>query len=109
MTAAATATPVATTPFPRLPIPVASNEHQQGATHMKNTIAAIHRIAADMEAFESLAGGMSEGLRAGVVDPAHVYTLVATQAEAIRLRLVALATDMAGRQDSSAEPGNAAR
>lgn len=107
MTAAATK--VATSTFPRVPIPVASNEHQQGATSMKNSIATLHRIAADMEAFESLASSMSEGLRAGVVDPAHVYTLVATQAEAIRLRLVALATDMAGRQGNSAVAGNATR
>lgn len=71
---------------------------------MKNTIAAIHRLAADMEAFQSLAGAMSEGLRAGVVDPDHVYTLVATQAEAIRLRLVALATDIGQRPASAIEP-----
>lgn len=79
---------------------------------MKNTIAAIHRIAADMEAFESLASGMSEGLRTGVVgvvDPAHVYTLVATQAEAIHLRMIALASDMTGRQDRSPEAGRAVR
>ena len=67
---------------------------------MNITIAAIDRIATDMEAFESLASGMSEGLRAGVVDPAHVYTLVATQAEAIRLRQVALANDMRQRHRS---------
>lgn len=104
MTAAAFATNVAPSTRPLVPIPVASNEHQQGATTMKNTIAAIHRLAADMEAFESLAGAMSEGLRAGVVDPDHVYTLVATQAEAIRRRLVALATDMGQRHASPGEP-----
>lgn len=75
---------------------------------MKNTIATLHRIAADMEAFESLASGMSEGLRAGVVDPAHVYTLVATQAEAIRLRLVALASDMRQRHEGLLEPASTA-
>jgi hypothetical protein len=105
---AATATNVATPTLSRVPIPVASNEHQQGASSMKNTIAAIHRIAADMEAFESLASGMSEGLRAGVVDPAHVYTLVATQAEAIRLRLVALASDMRQRHEGILESASAA-
>lgn len=59
--------------------------------------AAIQRIAIDLEAFESLASGMSEGLRAGVVDPDHIYTLFATQATAIRVRLVALATEMRQR------------
>lgn len=43
-------------------------------------------------ALESLAAGMAAGLRAGMVDADHVYTLMATQTRAINAQLDQVAT-----------------
>ena len=45
-------------------------------------------------ALESLAAGMTTGLRAGMVDAEHVYTLMTTQARAISAQLEEMATTM---------------
>lgn len=45
-------------------------------------------------ALESLAAGMTAGLRAGMVDADHVYTLMATQTRAINAQLEQMATTM---------------
>lgn len=45
-------------------------------------------------ALESLAAGMAAGLRAGVIDADHLYTLMTTQARAINAHLVEMATTM---------------
>jgi hypothetical protein len=47
-----------------------------------------------LAALESLAAGMTAGLRAGMVDADHVYTLVATQTRAIDAQLAKVATAM---------------
>lgn len=47
-----------------------------------------------VEALESLAAGMATGLRAGMVDADHLYTLLATQARAIRAHLMEMVTTM---------------
>jgi hypothetical protein len=77
-----------------LPIPMAHTEPVQGAHKMKNlqrAVVSIERIANDIDAFESLAAGMAAGLRAGLVDPDHLYTLVSRYAAAIRAQLDQLA------------------
>lgn len=45
-------------------------------------------------ALESLAAGMTTGLRAGMVDADHMYTLMATQTRAINAHLDEVATAM---------------
>jgi len=45
-------------------------------------------------ALESLAAGMAAGLRAGMVDADHLYTLMATQTRAIHAQLDQVATAM---------------
>jgi hypothetical protein len=45
-------------------------------------------------ALESLAAGMTTGLRVGMVDADHVYTLMATQARAIGAQLDEMTTTM---------------
>lgn len=45
-------------------------------------------------ALESLAAGMTAGLRAGMVDADHLYTLMATQTRAINAQLDQVATVM---------------
>jgi hypothetical protein len=45
-------------------------------------------------ALESLAAGMAAGLRAGMIDADHLYTLVATQARAINAHLIEMVTTM---------------
>lgn len=45
-------------------------------------------------ALESLAAGMTTGLRAGMVDADHVYMLMTTQARAINAQLEEMATTM---------------
>jgi hypothetical protein len=47
-----------------------------------------------LAALESLAAGITAGLRAGMVDADHVYTLVATQTRAINAQLDQVATVM---------------
>lgn len=45
-------------------------------------------------ALESLAAGMAAGLRAGMIDADHLYTLMATQTRAINEQLDEVATAM---------------
>jgi hypothetical protein len=45
-------------------------------------------------ALESLAAGMAAGLRAGMIDADHVYTLMATQTRAINAQLDEVVTVM---------------
>jgi hypothetical protein len=63
--------------------------------------AAIDDIANDVEAMQSLAGGISAGLHQGMVDPAHIHRLFATHATAIHSRLAALAHEMRERVASN--------
>jgi hypothetical protein len=56
-------------------------------TSTKKILAMIERAQMQVAAMESLAGGMAAGLREGIVDVDHVYTLVATQAAAVRAQL----------------------
>jgi hypothetical protein len=59
-----------------------------------------------VEALESLAAGMATGLRAGMVDADHLYTLLATQARAIRAHLVEMVTTMENDEAQTAADDN---
>lgn len=65
-------------------------------------------------ALESLAAGMTAGIRAGMVDADHLYTLMATQTRAINAQLDQVATAMekaglrAATNDTGGPPTNAA-
>ena len=50
--------------------------------------AARHKV----DAFETLGASLAEGIRAGVVDADHVYTLIRTMAQAIRTDVQELAS-----------------
>lgn len=55
-------------------------------------LAMIERAQLQVDALDTLAGGMAAGLRVGVVDADHLYTLLSTQADAIKANLVELAS-----------------
>ncbi|WP_199100650.1 hypothetical protein [Dyella sp. ASV21] len=64
----------------------------------KHTILAmIEQTTLQVDAMVSLAGALSAGLEAGVVDHGHLYTLLNTQAMAIRGRLDAMAGEILQR------------
>jgi len=55
-------------------------------------LALIAHAQQHVAALESLVAGMTTGLRAGMVDADHMYTLVATQTRAINAQLDEVAT-----------------
>lgn len=56
-------------------------------------------------ALESLAAGMAAGLRAGMVDADHIYTLMAAQTRAINAQLAQVATVAEGVERQASMDG----
>ena len=70
-------------------------EEHKGITRMTTAatlLALIAHAQQHVAALESLVAGMTTGLRAGMVDADHMYTLVATQTRAINAQLDEVAT-----------------
>lgn len=63
-------------------------------TTVATLLTLISHAQQHVAALESLAAGMTTGLRAGMVDADHVYTLMATQTRAINAQLEQMATTM---------------
>jgi hypothetical protein len=70
-------------------------EGTQGITRMTTAATLLTLIAHaqhHVAALESLVAGMTSGLRGGLVDADHMYTLMATQTRAINAQLDEVAT-----------------
>lgn len=104
-------TPAADLPIHPTPAPDARQAQHgaEGTPGMTNTIkilAIIDRALVQTDAMETLAACMSQGMTAGVLDAAHVHTLLSTQATAIRTLLVRLASEVE-QQSETAPMGDA--
>lgn len=63
-------------------------------TTVATLLTLISHAQQHIAALESLAAGMAAGLRAGMIDPDHLYMLMATQTRAINAQLDKVATEM---------------
>ena len=63
-------------------------------TTVATLLTLISHAQQHIAALESLAAGMAAGLRAGMIDSDHLYTLMTTQTRAINAQLDKVATEM---------------